>query len=326
MKKGLIIGKFYPLHVGHLELIKFGQSHCDELTILICVSDTETISGDIRENWIKQSFIGASQLKIIVLNYDETDLPNTSVSSKEVSKIWALYIQENFVTFDLIFSSENYGYFLAEELNCKHIEFDINRTKNKISASQIKQDVFKNWNFIAPSAKSFFVKKICLYGTESTGKSTLTEKLANYYKTNFVPEMAREIIETTEEVEEKHLYQIAEVHARKINESIKTSNKLLFVDTDVNITRSYGRFLFNEELIIEDWIESANKFDLYLFLDKNAPYIQDGTRLNKIKRDQLNNFHKKELENRNIPYELVTGNWNERFNKSIEIINSMFFN
>ena len=137
--------------------------------------------------------------------------------------------------------------------------------------------------------------------------------------------MAREIIETTEEVEEEHLYQIAELHARKINESIKTANKLLFVDTDVNITHSYGKFLFNIELDIADWIEKANKFDLYLFLDKDAQHIQDGTRLNKTQRDSLNDSHKKELENRNIPYELISGNWNERFNKSIEIINRMFF-
>ena len=325
MKKGLIIGKFYPLHIGHLDLIKFGQSHCDVSTILICVSDKETISGDIRESWISQSFTKGSQFKLIVLNYNETDLPNTSVSSKEVSKTWARYIRENFEPFDLIFSSEEYGYFLAEELNCKHIEFDINRNKNNISASQIKHNIFKNWDFIAPSARPFFVKKICLYGTESTGKSTLTKSLAKYYETISVPEMAREIIETTEEVEEEHLYQIAELHARKINESIKTANKLLFVDTDVNITHSYGKFLFNIELDIADWIEKANKFDLYLFLDKDAQHIQDGTRLNKTQRDSLNDSHKKELENRNIPYELISGNWNERFNKSIEIINRMFF-
>ena len=112
---------------------------------------------------------------------------------------------------------------------------------------------------------------------------------------------------------------------KQINESIKTANKLLFVDTDVNITHSYGKFLFNIELDIADWIEKANKFDLYLFLDKDAQHIQDGTRLNKTQRDSLNDSHKKELENRNIPYELISGNWNERFNKSIEIINRMFF-
>ncbi|MFN8295455.1 MAG: AAA family ATPase [Chitinophagales bacterium] len=325
MKRGLIIGKFYPLHVGHLGLIKFAQSRCDELLILICVSDKESISGEIRKKWISESFLSSLKLNPVIVNYNESDLPNTSISSTEVSKIWASYIKKNFDPFDFVFSSEPYGYFLAEELNCVHVEYDIGRINENISASRIRENPFVNWDYISDSAKPFYVKKICLYGTESTGKSTLAERLATYYETVFVPEMAREIIETTKKVEEKHLHQIAELHARRINDSIRKANKLLFVDTDVNITKSYSKFLFNKELNVDEWVDKANKFDLYLFLDKDAQYIQDGTRLNKTQRDILNDFHKKELENRNIPYELISGNWNERLSKSIEIINRMFF-
>ena len=166
-------------------------------------------------------------------------------------------------------------------------------------------------------------KKICVYGTESTGKSTITEMLANYFQTTFVPEMAREIIEETEECTENHLIQIAELQAKTINEKVKTANKLLFVDTDLNITSSYSQFLFSKELVVDSWVEEANNFDVYLYLDNDAPFIQDGTRLDKKRRDELNLSHKKQLMNKGINYHLVSGNWDERFAKSVKIVKTL---
>ena len=39
------------------------------------------------------------------------------------------------------------------------------------------------------------VLKIVLFGPESTGKTTLAERLAAHYKTNWVPEYAREYLQ-----------------------------------------------------------------------------------------------------------------------------------
>jgi HTH-type transcriptional repressor of NAD biosynthesis genes len=259
-----------------------------------------------------------------LLNYIEEELPNSSVSSKEISTIWASKLKTMFTKIDIIFSSEIYGNFLAEILKCKHICFDIDRKAFKISSSEINSNVFNHWNLLATSVKPFYVKKICLYGTESTGKSKITEKLANYFQTTFVPEMAREIIEETEECTEKHLLKIAELHAKTINEKVKTANKLLFVDTDLNITSSYSQFLFNKKLVVDSWVKEANNFDIYLYLDNDAPYIQDGTRLDKKRRDELNLSHKKQLSDKGINYHLVKGNWDERFEESIKIIKTLF--
>ena len=195
---------------------------------------------------------------------------------------------------------------------------------HKISATEIREHIFKHWEYIAPAAKPYFVKKVCIYGTESTGKSTLAKNLAAHYKTAFVPEMAREIINETDECTPQHLIQIAALHARAIQDKIRTSNKILFVDTDVNITRSYSKFLFGNELEVPFWIEEVNQFDLYLYLNTDAPYVQDGTRLDKQRRDSLDTFHKKQLGDRSIAFELITGDWAERFERSVSIINKLW--
>ena len=324
MSIGLVLGKFYPLHLGHIGLIEFAKKQCDDLYVLICASDKETVLGSVRLKWLQETFNNNSKIKSILLDYSEKELPNTSISSKEVSKTWADKVLKILPKIDIVFSSESYGSYLAEFLKCKHISFEPARITNNISATEIRQNIFRNWDYIAMSARPYFIKKICIYGTESTGKSTLTEKLAFHYQTDFVPEMAREVIEETDECTEQHLIEIAELQAKTIKQKYVTANKLLFVDTDINITRSYSKYLFGKDLIVQNWVEEANLFDLYLFLDNDAPHIQDGTRLDKVRRDELNNFHLNELNDRKIKFELITGNWEERFQKSISLIDKFF--
>jgi HTH-type transcriptional regulator, transcriptional repressor of NAD biosynthesis genes len=310
---GLVLGKFMPLHKGHIELIKFGAKHCDLLYVLICVSNKELISASVRLNWLIDSFVDGINIKPIILNYDEEKLTNTSISSFEVSKEWAKKIESILPKLDYIFSSEKYGDYLAEIMSIKHIVFDISRSESNISSTQIRNNPFKYWNFLVDAAKPFYVKKIILLGTESTGKSMVTERLANYFNTTYVQEMARNILQETINCTSEDLQKIASLHATTINEKVKVANKLLFIDTDVNITKSYSLFLFQKELIVPLWIEEANKSDLYFFLESDCPFIQDGTRLEEEERNKLSLHHKKILTDLGINYVSVIGNWDERF-------------
>lgn len=225
---------------------------------------------------------------------------------------------------DLVFSSEPYGEYLAEYLNCRHIPFDPARSAVRVSATQIRQNPLQYWDFIAEAARPFFVRKICISGTESTGKSTLTQRLATYYQTEYVPEMAREIVQETDTCTMEHLYEIAALQARTIQEKQKKANRLLFVDTDVNITRSYTRFLFQKELKTEAWIDRANQFDLHLYLDNDSPYVQDGTRLDERRRNELSDYHLNELRRQGIDFQVLSGDWEERFLGAVLVVDAWF--
>jgi len=312
MKSGMIIGKFMPLHKGHIALINFAIKYVDDLFVIICASDQEPIDGTLRKKWVDETFAGSNVISKLFI-YNENELPNTSVSSREVSKLWADALLKEFTSVDYIFSSEEYGDFLAEYMNAKHIAFDKTKSINQISASLIRENNFKYWHFIAESAKPFFVKKIVLLGSESTGKSMLTERLANHFNTIFVPEMARDILEHTKDCHPFHLHQIASLHANTILSKIKSANKIFFLDTDINITKSYSSFLFNENLETENWIDDANKADLYFFLETDCPFVQDGTRLSEEERNKLSLHHKNFFTAHGIKYILINGTWDERF-------------
>lgn len=325
MMTGLILGKFMPLHNGHLQMIRFAQQHCDKLHVLICASNNESIEGSLRLKWLQDSLHLESNLRIDLMEYDEAVLPNTSVSDMEVSRKWAEVIAQKYPGLDLFFSSEPYGNYLAEILGIRHVCFDAERAQVPVSATLIRNNPFQYWNFIPETVRPCFVKKIVLLGSESTGKSTLTEMLAKHYQTSFVPEMAREIVEETESCSFEDLYAIAALQAKTILEKIPLANKLLFIDTDINITKSYARFLFNKELETEAWINNASQFDLYLYLETDCPFVQDGTRLNETERNRLDDFHKAQLKRNQIAYKSLSGDWNQRFEQAVTLIDQLYF-
>jgi HTH-type transcriptional regulator, transcriptional repressor of NAD biosynthesis genes len=249
MKKGLVFGKFMPLHHGHLALINFALQHCDRLFIILCYTENEPIEGAIRNRWLHASFDTNPAITLVSFEYDESELPNTSIPSQHVSGLWANTFKKLVPDVDIVFTSEDYGTYVAEFMSIQHILFDKARSIFPVSASEIRANPFSYWHFIADNAKPWFVKKIALVGSESTGKSVLTERLAKQFDTCFVPEMARDIIEKTNDCTPSDLYKIADLHAKAIIAKLSAANKLLFVDTDLTITKSYSRFLLVKNLV-----------------------------------------------------------------------------
>lgn len=311
--KGIVLGKFMPVHKGHVALIEFALKHCDQLIILLCYHPLEKISGKQREDWLKTLFKDNQKVSIYSHCYNNSALTDSSTSSIENAESWANEIKTLFSDIDLVFSSEDYGEYLANFLNAKHISFDKERLAHTIAASAILKNPFLNWNYIPSVVHPYFIKKIAILGSESTGKSILTEKLAEHYNTAYVPEMARQIINHTNDCTYQNLKQIASLQAETIVEKEKIANRILFCDTELIITKSYSRFLFDRELYVSEWIEQTNRFHLYLFLETDVAFVQDGTRLSGAERVRLNNFHKEELGKAGKHYVIINGDWEERF-------------
>ena len=313
-----------PLHKGHIELVRFASEKVDKLIVLICAHEAEPIPAKAREQWAREIFNDA-KIEIHLMEYDNSILPDTSDSSRDVSRLWADYLRKHFPQINVFFSSEKYGDYVAEFMNVTHIPFNASRNIVPVSGSEIRNNPFKFWDYIPYQVQPYFVKKFCILGTESTGKSIIAEKLAKHFDTIHVTEVARNIVSHTEEVTAKDLSRIAQQHALAILKNIENANKLLFIDTDLNITKSYSKFLFNEPLLVENWIEDANAAHLYLYLDSDCAYVQDGTRLSEKRRQILDGFHRQQLKEANISFHIINGNWEDRLRKAITLINKTYF-
>jgi HTH-type transcriptional regulator, transcriptional repressor of NAD biosynthesis genes len=324
MRKGLVLGKFMPVHTGHVALIDFASNQCDELTIFLCYHKNEPIAGAIRAEWLRKIYSGNSKVEIFPFEYNPIDLPDSSISSRKDSNKWSQVIKKLFPDLRVLCTSEKYGEYVAEFLGIQHVYFNETRSLFSISSSQIRSKPLKFWDFIPSAVQPYFVKKIAIVGSESTGKSTLTENLANHYHTTFVSEVAREIIEHTKDCTYQDLEKIAIHHARSILEKKVNANRFLFIDTEINITKSYSKFLFNRELIVEEWIAKANQCDFYLYLEPDCPHIQDGTRLDEAEKLKLHLCHKEQSKKAQVNYISIAGNWEERFTLACEAINKIF--
>lgn len=323
MVKAFVFGKFLPFHKGHEAMINFALTKCDFLTVLVCCSDKEQIPDTLRKSWIEKAFKKEKNIEIKTFNYLESKLPNTSASSKSVSKIWADVFKKQLPDYSLLITSEEYGNFVAAFMNIQHIAFDIPKKLYPVSATAVRNDVFNNWQYVPDSVKPDLLLKVVILGTECTGKTILTEKLAKYFNCSFVSEAGRDIIANSNTFTFDDLYLVATEHAKRIEKSILADSPLVIIDTDIHTTKSYSLFTFEKELEISTDIYNSNRANIYLYLNNDVEYLQDGTRLSEADRNLLDLSHRQVLTDHNIEIIELKGDWDERFEKAVEQINKL---
>ena len=208
-------------------------------------------------------------------------------------------------------------------MGIKHISFNSERLHVPVSASKIRSDLFSYWQYLPDAVKSSMAIKVVILGTESTGKTVLTQRLARHYNATPVFEAGRDIIPHSNHFSIDDLYTTAQAHARRIRSAETGASPLIIIDTDIHITMSYCRFAFNKELIVDQPVYDANKASLYLYLTKDIDYIQDGTRLSEADRNKLDVSHREVLKESNIPFTEISGSWEERFEKAVNKINQL---
>lgn len=308
MKRGLAIGKFMPVHKGHLALIDFATKQCDSLIVSMSYTNQDPIPSDIRLQWLQQLLQSNPkiQVEISLDDFDDESLP-----LEERTKIWAAFIKKRFPKIDVLISSEEYGIPFAQHLDVPHILFDQARNQVPVSATLIRQHPLRYWDFIPSIVQPYFVKKICFYGPESTGKSVMAKRFAEIFQTEFVPEVAREIVSSNEFTIED-IIRIGKAQTERVVEKTKIANKFIFCDTDLITTQIYCRHYLKIVPPILYQLEKQITYDTYFLFDIDVPWVEDGLRDLGTQRAKMFDAFKDELEKRGISYTLVKGSWVER--------------
>ena len=165
--------------------------------------------------------------------------------------------------------------------------------------------------------------KVAITGPESTGKSTLAEKLAHHYKTDFVPEYSRTYLENFEgRYTEDDVVEIAKGQHNLILEEEKKSSKILIADTEVVVCKIWVEYVFKHSNKVIDEILKQQDFDLYLLCDIDLPWTYDPLRENPNieERKELFEIYRNTLEQMKVPFEIVSGDDEVRVNNAIKVI------
>ena len=168
-------------------------------------------------------------------------------------------------------------------------------------------------------------KIIVITGAESTGKTTLTERLAKHFEVPFMPEIAREYVE---KLNRKYTFSdvetIAKMQIELFNRIIKADVPYIFIDTWLIVTKIWFEFVYNQ---IPDWLIleiKKTKIDLFLICDIDLPWIYDPVRENggenrKILQDRyIGNINEFGFNNK-----IITGIDDERFNNAVRFLNEL---
>ncbi len=322
---GLIIGKFLPPHQGHLHLIDTARAQVDHLTVLVCTLAREPIPGHLRHAWLTEIYKDALNVTI-VHNPDEN--PQEPHEHPDFWNIWKTSIERHHAQpIDKLFSSEHYGFELAKHLNCRHVPVDIERSTVTISGTAVRRHPGALWDFIPEVVRPYFLRRVVITGSESTGKSTLARRLAEHFNTHQVHEYAREYLEGlgvhVDDLKPEHIPDIARGHTALEDHLAATANRVLFLDTDLIVTKIYAEHYFGE---CPEFIKAearARRYDLHLLLSPDVPWVEDSLRNLADERDVIHAKVTAELENHDCNVRVISGDWEERFATAVRHVDDL---
>jgi NadR type nicotinamide-nucleotide adenylyltransferase len=151
MTTGFLLGKFLPLHRGHMYLIETAMAQVDHLTVLVCTLAREPIPGALRYQWMRELYPAVN-----VQHFAE-DVPQYPEEHPDFWDIWLNVIRRYVpVGPDIVFSSELYGDKLAEVLGARHVCVDLPRQTFPVSGTAVRANPQAYQQLLPPVVQAYF--------------------------------------------------------------------------------------------------------------------------------------------------------------------------
>ena len=353
-RTGLIIGKFYPLHIGHIALIERAAGEVDHLVVLVLATQIETIPLERRTAWVSTATAHLASVTVLGILDDAPvhyDSDIAWVAHHEVTM--AALRRGGIRSIDVLFSSESYGAELAERLGAVHVLHDRERRRIPMSGTAGRARLADRWMQLAEPARLDLATRIVVIGAESTGTTTLSVALRAHYRARHGFESIAEVDEYgrrfTYELHERaaaearasgspkprvddlvwlpeHFAEIARTQTR-MEQSAAVECALVIADTDAFATSLWERRYLgtHSSAALEAATTDLPRRDLYLITDHvDVPFDQDGWRDGEHIRGEMTGWIVDGLSARGLPWVLLRGAHSTRLEYSIEVIDALF--
>ena len=170
--------------------------------------------------------------------------------------------------------------------------------------------------------------KIVLTGPESSGKKMLAKALADVLKTAWVPEFARFFVaHLGRSYVRDDLFQIARGQMAWEHWYSFLADQVLICDTDWTVLQIWEHYRFGLPLNgIWTWQRGYpvdRPADLYLLCAPDFPWQPDPLREHPEEREILFSWYKRLLQEKNLPYEVLSGNHTDRVSHAISRIKKL---
>jgi len=156
--RGLMMGRFQPFHLGHLDLARQILKECDEVIILVTSSQFNYLE--------KDPFTAGERIEMIYNSIKESDVDLTrcivlAIENQFNISTWIAYLKSMLPHFDRVYSGNEYVKMLLADSDIEVLipEF---LDREKFNATKIRSMIIsgESWEQLVPSAVSDFIKKI----------------------------------------------------------------------------------------------------------------------------------------------------------------------
>lgn len=167
------------------------------------------------------------------------------------------------------------------------------------------------------------IVRVVLTGAESTGKTTLSRRLADHYGCPLVEEQLRRFVEMKGALPAyEDLAAILDLHRtaqeQAIREATSNGHALVILDADPLSLKVFWTYVFGA---VPDEIEQYQFADLYLLLATDIPWEADpGQRDGPHVREATQPIFRRFLEEAGVPFTSVEGDAFDRFDVARRII------
>ena len=309
MTRGLVFGKFMPLHRGHQLVIERALAGSDAVTVVVYDSlppgDYPAMPLELRAGWVSELY---PDVEAVVPLPD----PRRELNDGDDPQHAELYAAglAFLGPFDRVFSSEAGYERFASLIGAEHVVVNPSRDQVPISGTQIRENVWENRTWLDPYVYASLVRKVALVGTESTGKTTLARTLAERLETQWAHEYGRELwIEQGGGASFADYLKIAQTQHRREEELRRVSRGFLFCDTTPWTTLHWCLWMHGTaDPRLVDLVErTLGDYEWFVCAD-DFPWEQDGWR--EMGNGEARRFQQRQLsdlDERGVPYVLLAG-------------------
>lgn len=338
--RGLVVGKFYPPHAGHHQLISEGAARCERLSVVVAPSTQESIPLNLRCAWLREAHPGVDIIGVyddVPVDYGDAD-------------IWEAHcaIFRNAIgvaRVDAVFSSESYGDELARRFGAVHVSVDPQRRVRNVSGTAIRANPVAHWDALTPPVRAWFARRVVVVGAESSGTTTMANALTMAFRqrggvwaaTEWVPEYGRDLTETKlARLRESDpaatvfdvtwtradFVEVARTQNANEDTAARAGSPVLICDTDAAATAIWEeRYLGDTSVAV---VAEARRPDLYLLTDHaGVPFEDDGLRDGEHVREWMTERFRKSLAASGVPVVELAGPHTRRLATAVAAVDEL---